>query len=233
VYYLKKLKGLFILVEFIITVTVVIIFFYLFKNSHWQIRKTWAKIQKWLIGYKLEIEGKPDLDAGIIILNHQSLLDIILVEATYPKNVSWVAKKEIAQMKFFGRVITMPKMVALDREDKKSLIKLFSDCKDRVSEGRVIAIFPEGTRGDGKKIAKFKAGSKLIASKLKLKVQPAVIVNTRNVLDSQKFLAKSGKVKLIYLDSIDISQNKNWFDDIQVAMQERLDLENSLLSNQA
>lgn len=89
----------------------------------------------------------------------------------------------------------------------------------------MIAIFPEGTRGNGIKMAKFKAGSKLIASKLKLKVQPAVIVNTKNVLDSQSFFAKSGKVKIIYLDSIDVKENKKWFDDLQVDMQKKLDSE--------
>ena len=119
-------------------------------------------------------------------------------------------------------------MISIDREDKKSLLKLFGECKDRLEEGRVIAIFPEGTRGDGKTIAPFKAGTKLIASKLKLKVQPAVIVNTRNVLDSQKFLAKSGKVKLIYLDSFYVKENKNWFEEMQLEMQKRLDMELSV-----
>jgi 1-acyl-sn-glycerol-3-phosphate acyltransferase len=222
---LQKIKAISIFINFVITVTVVIILFKLFNKQHWQIRKGWAKLQAWLTGYKLEIVGEPDLEADMVILNHQSLLDIIILEATYPRNVAWVAKKEIADMKFFGQIITLSHMIPIDREDKKSLLKLFSDCKEKIDEGRVIAIFPEGTRGDGKTIAPFKAGTKLIASKLRLKVQPAVVVNTRNVLDSQSFLAKSGKVKLIYLDSFYVKDNKNWFDEIQTQMQERLDLE--------
>lgn len=222
---LQKTKAISIFINFVITVTVVIILMTLFNKKHWKIRQTWAKIQAWLTGYKLEVVGEPDLKAQMLILNHQSLLDIIIIEATYPKNVSWVAKKEIEDMRFFGKIITLARMISINREDKKSLLKLFSDCKDRLEEGRVIAIFPEGTRGDGKTIAPFKAGTKLIASKLKLKVQPAVIVNTRNVLDSQKFLAKSGKVKLIYLDSFYVKENKNWFEDMQKEMQDRLDEE--------
>jgi 1-acyl-sn-glycerol-3-phosphate acyltransferase len=222
---LKKLKGIFILIEFIITVTVVIALFVLFKDKNWKIRRTWGKLQSWLIGYDLEIVGKPDLEAGMLMMNHQSLLDIVIMEDSYPKDLAWVAKKEIADIPFFGNIIKMPKNIQLNREDKKSLIKLFSDCRDRVEDGRVIAIFPEGTRGEGKKLLKFKAGSKLIASKLKLKVQPAVIINSRNVLDSQSFLAKSGKVKIIYLDSINVKENKNWFDDLQIQMQQKLDEE--------
>jgi len=53
-------------------------------------------------------------------------------------------------------------MIIIDREDKKSLVKLIKDAKDRLSKGRVIAIFPEGTRGNGKKLLKFKAGAQSI-----------------------------------------------------------------------
>ena len=222
---LQKTKAISIFINFVITVGIVVILITLFNKHNWKIRRIWAKLQAWLTGYKLEVIGTPDVEAQMIILNHQSLLDIIILEATYPKNLAWVAKKEIADMRFFGKVITLNKMISIDREDKKSLLKLFAECKDRLEEGRVIAIFPEGTRGDGKTIAPFKAGTKLIASKLKLKVQPAVIVNTRNVLDSQKFLAKSGKVKLIYLDSFYVKENKNWFEEVQIEMQERLDKE--------
>jgi 1-acyl-sn-glycerol-3-phosphate acyltransferase len=219
---LQKTKAVGILVQFAITVSIVITLMSLFNKYHWQIRRTWAKIQAWLIGYELEVVGSADPEADMVILNHQSLLDIILIEANHPKNIAWVAKKEIQDMFFFGKIISLPKNIAIDREDKKSLLKLFADCKERLEEGRVIAIFPEGTRGDGKTIAPFKAGTKLIASKLKLKVQPAVIVNTRNILDSQKFVARKGKVKLIYLDSFYVKENKNWFEDIQLQMQSRL-----------
>ena len=222
---LQKTKAISIFINFVITVGIVVILITLFNKHNWKIRRIWAKLQAWLTGYKLEVIGSPDIEAQMIILNHQSLLDIIILEATYPKNLAWVAKKEIADMRFFGKVITLNKMISIDREDKKSLLKLFAECKDRLEEGRVIAIFPEGTRGDGKTIAPFKAGTKLIASKLNLKVQPAVIVNTRNVLDSQKFLAKSGKVKLIYLDSFYVKEHKNWFEEVQIEMQERLDKE--------
>jgi len=226
---LQKIKATTILVQFVITVSIVILLMTLFPKSHWKIRKTWSKMQKWLIGFDLEITGTPDPEADMLIINHQSLLDIILLEATYPKNIAWVAKKEIEDIPFFGKIISLPKNIAINREDKKSLLKLFADCKESLDNGRVIAIFPEGTRGDGKKLAPFKAGTKLIASKLKLKVQPVVVINTRNVLDSQNFLAKSGKVKLIYLDSFYVKDNKNWFEDVQKIMQEVLDREISNL----
>ncbi len=219
---LQKIKSVFTLVQFVITVTIVLFCMLIFRKHHHKIRQTWAKMQKWLLGYELEIIGEADKDAKMIIVNHQSFLDIILLEAVYPNNIAWIAKREIENITFFGNIMRLSKMISIDREDKKSLIKLFADCKDRVEAGRTIAIFPEGTRGDGKNMSEFKGGAKLIASKLKVKVQPIVVVNTKNVLDSQNFKAKSGKVKLIYLKSIDIKEDKNWFKQMQINMQEVL-----------
>lgn len=222
---LQKIKANFTLIQLLITVSSVLLFMLIFKKHNRKIRQTWAKLQKYLLGYELEIIGEVDKEAKMIILNHQSFLDIILLEAIYPNDLAWIAKKEIEDITFFGNIMRLSKMISINREDKKSLIQLFADCKDRVEAGRTIAIFPEGTRGDGKKMKEFKGGAKLIASKLKTKVQPIVIVNTKNVLDSQNFKAKSGKVKLIYLKSIDINENRNWFKQMQLDMQKTLDKE--------
>jgi len=161
----------------------------------------------------------------IILLNHQSLLDIIVMDATYPKDLAWVAKKEIADMPFFGQILTLPRMIIVDREDKKSLVKLVSDTKKRLEEGRVIAMFPEGTRGDGKKLLPFKMGARFVASKLNLKVQPVVIVNSRRILDSLDFTARSGTVKIIYLDPVDPASDKQWYQKLHEDMQKVLDKE--------
>ncbi len=222
---LGRLKAIWVSFEFFTTVTVVIFLMRLFNSKQWQIRRAWAKMQSYLTGYDLEIVGKPDPDTELLLLNHQSLLDIIILDASFPKDICWVAKKEIADMPFFGQILTLPKMIIIDRESKKSLVKLVAQAKEKLQEGRVVAMFPEGTRGDGKKLLPFKMGAKLLASKLDLKIQPAVIVNTRQILDSLNFTAKSGKVKIIYLDPVYPKEDKEWFSKLHEKMQEVIDKE--------
>jgi 1-acyl-sn-glycerol-3-phosphate acyltransferase len=226
----QKTKAFLIFIQFLITVTIVIFIMRFIDRDTWSIRKSWAKLQTFLIGYKLTIKGEPNFDADILLINHQSLLDIVVLEANYPKNIAWVAKKEIAEMKFFGAILTLPKMIIIDRENRKSLVKLFRDVKDRLEDGRVIGMFPEGTRGDGKKLLEFKSGAKLISEKLNLKVQPVVVVNSRNIVDSQNFLANSGKVTLLYLDTIDPKDSENWYEELHEKMQETLVNELQLLN---
>ncbi len=220
-----KAKAVWILVEFLITVPVVIFMMRIWPQKHWEFRKRWARLQSWLTGYRLQIEGTPDPDADLVLMNHQSLLDIIVMDTSYPRNLAWVAKREIADMPFFGQILTIPKMIIVDRENKRSLIKLLKDAKARLAEGRVIAMFPEGTRGDGRRLLKFRTGAKFLAEKLHLRVQPVVIVNSRRILDSVDFTARSGTVKIIYLDPIDPAADPGWFDKLHAKMQALLEKE--------
>ena len=222
---MKRLKALYIVVEFALTVSVIIILMKLFNKKNRDIRRAWAKLQRYLIGYKIKVVGKPDEDAKLILINHQSVLDIVVMEEIHPKNLAWVAKKEIGEIPFFGNILTIPKMISIDRESKSSLVKLFKEAKDRLDNGRPVVIFPEGTRGNGDKILKFKAGGKLLAQKLKLKVQPVLIVGSRKVFDSKKLISENGTIKVIYFDAIDVTQNKDWYEKVYQEMSDRLKLE--------
>ncbi len=219
---LKRIKALYIVVEFAISVGIIIILMKLFNKQNRAIRRAWAKMQQYLIGYKLKVIGKPDSDANMLLINHQSLLDIVVLEEIHPANLAWVAKKEIAQIPFWGKILSVPNMISIDRNSKSSLIKLFKDVKERLKDNRVIAIFPEGTRGRGDKLLKFKDGTKVLAEKLNLKIQPVVIVGTRRVLDSQKLVSQSGEIKVIFLNSINPTDNKDWYKEVQKEMKETL-----------
>jgi 1-acyl-sn-glycerol-3-phosphate acyltransferase len=158
------------------------------------------------------VGGKIDEDATLILINHQSLLDIVIYEGLHPKDLAWVAKKEIADIPWFGRILDSSDMIIINRSDRRGLIKLLKDVKDRLDDNRPIAMFPEGTRGRGNKILKFKEGAKIIAEKYNLKVQPIVLCNTRNIVDSQNHLANGGLVTINYLPSFyPKDRGDDWF----------------------
>lgn len=148
------------------------------------------------------------------------MLDIIVMEHLHSRNIAWVAKKEITDLFFFGHIIKAPRMISIDRENKAGLIHLLSEAKDRLSKGRPIAMFPEGTRSDGTYIGEFKAGAKMVGNKFNLKVQPVVMFNTRNIVNSQKMEAAPGIVKVIYLEPIVASKDTSWYEDCEKNMKE-------------
>jgi len=214
----SKIRGFITLIQFAITVAFVILFMYMFKKQRAYIRKVWFALQIKLLGIKIAEIGKPDISCNMVVLNHQSLLDIIVLEYLNPRDVAWVAKKEIADLPWFGHILKAPDMIIIERESKSSLIKLIKQSKQKIDEKRPIAIFPEGTRGNGKKLRKFKAGAKIIAQKYNLLVQPVVLIGTRELFDSQNFTQKSGIVKIIYLPSIQASKDTNWYEQAEEDM---------------
>jgi len=219
----QRFLALYFSINFFVTISVVVILMFIFRKKHKIFRNLWAKLQLFLLGVKLEVVGKPDKNAKMLLLNHQSVADIVIMEAIYPADLAWVAKKEIGDIPFFGHILDLPEMIAIERENRKSLVKLFKDAKDRIQKGRVIAIFPEGTRSNGKKLLPFKAGAKLLAEKLDLMVQPAVFIGTINVFDSKNFLGNFGaKVKLVYLDPVDPKKDPNWFEKLKEDMEKTL-----------
>ena len=222
---MSKIRGYFILIQFSITVAITIVLMYLFRKNHHVVRKTWMKLQMKLLGIKVEMVGEIDMSCDMVMINHQSLLDIVVIEYLHEKNLAWVAKKEISDIFFFGHIIKAPRMISIDREDKSGIVTLMKETKNRLSEGRPIAIFPEGTRGSGKKISKFKFGAKMVANKYKLRVQPIVLLNTRKILDSKTLEATPGTVKVICLEPIQADRKTEWFTEAEDNMREVLNKE--------
>ena len=218
----NQFRAIFTIIQMAITLTCLIILMYIFRKNTKPMRKKWAALQMKLLGITLKIEGEEDPNAQMQVMNHQSVLDIILFEYLHSQDMAWIAKIEIAKVPWFGHIVKAPRMILVERESKKSLIKLLKDSKEKIEQKRPIGIFPEGTRSDGLQITKFKAGARIIAEKYDLLVQPVLIIGTRKILDSQNLKQQSGVVKVIYLPSVKAEKNSSWYKDMEETMRERL-----------
>ncbi len=222
---MNKIRGIFTITQMLITVSFVIIFMYIFRSNNRKIRKLWGALQMKLLGVDLEIVGVEDKEADMIIMNHQATMDIVIFEYLASRDIAWIAKKEIGDIPWFGHILKAPHMIMVERESKSSLVKLIKDSKVKLEDNRQIAIFPEGTRTDGTKLRKFKAGAKIIAQKYNLSVQPIVIVGSLDIWDSKKFIQKSGTVKIIYLDTVKADKKTTWYEDTEELMKNTLEKE--------
>ena len=217
---MARIRGIILLIQFSITVAITVVLMYIFKNHTHKVIKVWMTFQMFVLGIKLETQGSLDESCDMILMNHQSLLDIIVIEYIHSRDLAWVAKKEITDLFFFGHIIKAPRMISIDRENKSGIIHLLKEAKDRLDKGRPIAMFPEGTRSDGKEMLSFRPGAKILANRYNLKVQPIVLFNTRNIVDSKKLLATPGVVKVIYLEPIQADKNTDWFEVVEKNMNE-------------
>ena len=171
-----------------------------------------------------EIIGKEDKEANMFIMNHQSELDIVIMENVTDANIAWVAKKELFDIPFFGRSLKIPNNIPVERQSKSSLVKLIKDVKTRLDDGRTIAIFPEGTRSTTGKLRKFQPGAKMVADKYGLRVQPVVIIESASFFGIKSRTYKSGTCKVVFLDSFIASKDdKEWLNNTRELMQKTYD----------
>ncbi len=209
-----------------------VLFLFIFTNNQekiWRIRRAWAKIQLKVLRVKVEFVGELNPAATMIMMNHQSMIDIIALEAHYERNLAWVAKKEIRDLPIFKYTMTKPRLICVDRKNPRSIIGVLKEARERLAEGRVISIFPDGTRSKTDKILKFQVGARILAEKLALKVQPLLIIDSAKLLDSKEFTISSGVLKIVCFDLIDTSED-GWLEKTHDKMQERLDAERAALA---
>ena len=222
---MERIRGIILFLQFSITVAITVVLMYTFRNHTHKIIKAWMAFQIFLLGIKIETQGKLDDTCDMVMMNHQSLLDIIVIEHIHNRDLAWVAKKEISDLFFFGHIIKAPRMISVDRENKAGLMHLLKEAKDRLDKKRPIAMFPEGTRSDGKSMLKFRPGAKMIANKFNLKVQPIVLFNTRNIVDSKSLKAAPGIVKVVFLEPIQANRTTDWFELTEENMRETFNKE--------
>ena len=126
-------------------------------------RKASAWFVRVLTAFSTEVDGEEDPAAQMYLINHQSDIDIAVMETISKKDLSWVAKKELFDVPFFGLAMSLPEDIPIERQSKTSLLRLLINAKDRLNKGRVITMFPEGTRSGNGKMLPFKNGAKVVA----------------------------------------------------------------------
>jgi 1-acyl-sn-glycerol-3-phosphate acyltransferase len=186
------------------------------------------KISTWFIRrftfFTTEIKGTEDMSAQMYLLNHESDMDVGVMETSTKRDLAWVAKKALFDVPFFGLAMSLPEDKEIERESKTSLVKLLRAVKDRVDKKRVVTMFPEGTRTKNGRMLPFKTGAKFVADKYKLKVQPVVLVNTASCYDIKRFYYKPKSVTIVFMEPfIANKEDKNWLSDLRVKMQKVYD----------
>ena len=93
--------------------------------------------------------------AGVLISNHLSYLDIIVLSSIRP--CVFVAKRDVARWPLFGWLAHAAGTIFVDRERRFSSPKVVNAIRDAIAGGSVVVLFPEGTSSDGSTVLPFKS----------------------------------------------------------------------------
>ncbi len=104
----------------------------------------WAKI---CCGLKYKIIGKKNLPKApfIVLCNHQSMWETIFMQVLLPPQ-SWVLKRELLWIPFFGWGLALIKPIAVSRSKLSDIKVILKKGAQRINEGFCVVFYPEGTR---------------------------------------------------------------------------------------
>lgn len=91
------------------------------------------------------LENLSKIRNGIILCKHQSTWETIFMQTLLPTQ-TWVLKRELLRIPFFGWALQGLQPIAIDRNKQHSVKQLIQEGKKALSAGKWVIIFPEGTR---------------------------------------------------------------------------------------
>jgi 1-acyl-sn-glycerol-3-phosphate acyltransferase len=150
----------------------------------------WLLIYKSLIisylipAWKIKIEGREKAvrkQTYVIISNHQSILDILLLNCLRYR-FKWISKIENMKVPVLGWYLRMAGYITVDRGNRESKEKMMAEALDCLKKDISIMIFPEGTRSPDGEPGFFKRGAFELAISAQLAVLPVLIAGTRDIL---------------------------------------------------
>src|SRR5687767_8248193 len=132
--------------------------------------------------------------ACVVVANHASYLDGIVLKAALPARFSFVIKKEFSRVPVAGLLLRRIGSEFVDRFNRHAggmdARRLFK----AAGAGQALAFFPEGTFLAQPGLGKFHTGAFAIAARAELPIVPIAIRGTRHVLPSGRFLPRPGRI---------------------------------------
>lgn len=166
-----------------------------------------ARLFFFVSGVRVKVVGKELLPAGpcIVVANHASYVDGVLLKALLPARFSFVIKKEITTVPLAGVLLRRIGSEFVDRfnrnagaMDTRRLIKA-------AGAGQAFVFFPEGTFNAAPGVGKFHSGAFVIAARAGLPVIPVAIQGTRYMLPGGRVLPRFHRLQIHILPAVPAS----------------------------
>lgn len=132
-------------------------------SGYWMVRREFPhldaarkvlKVQAWavrmlqIMGIQLDVRGQvPERGPLLLVANHISWLDILVLLAA--RHCRFVSKADVHHWPVIGTLANGCGTVFVERESRRDAMRVVHHMADALRGGDLLAIFPEGTTGDG------------------------------------------------------------------------------------
>lgn len=174
----------------------------------WRVRKPimtkivriWGRLGLAIAGVRLEVTGKQWLSQArprVVVLNHSSVLDMLVMAAVSPPRMVGVSKKELRWFFPINLAFFLVGVVFVDRSSPAAAVEDLRKVALRVGqESLAVMLAPEGTRTRTGELGHFKSGAFHLAQQAGAEIVPVVIHNAFELCPPTGWRVRSGVVRV-------------------------------------
>ena len=142
-------------------------------QRHARIRWWSAKMLR-LMGIAMQVEGRVHEGGTLLVANHVSWLDINALHAVVPQ-ARFVSKADIQSWPLVSQLADAADTLYLQRERKRDALRVVHVVAEALTDGQLVAVFPEGTTSDGRALLPFHANLLQAAIATGTPIQPVAL----------------------------------------------------------
>jgi len=150
----------------------------------------------WLRYRARGVERLPADGGGLLLANHQSYLDPLLVGLPLRRPVSFLARDSLFRVPVIGWILRNTYVMPLSRDSGG--VAGFRETLRRLDEGFLVGVFPEGTRSPDGTLGTFKPGFAALVRRTDLPIYPVGIAGANRALGKGSRFLKPHRVCVVF-----------------------------------
>ncbi len=160
-----------------------------------------------LAGIQTRVRGleKLPVDDCIVVANHASYLDGVLLQAFLPPRFSYVIKGEMQRVPAAGFLLKRIGAKFVERFDAQGSARDARQLLKAARAGESLVFFPEGTFVEERGLGRFRPGAFAAAINAGIPIVPVVISGSRRIMPARAVLPRHGHLQIDVLNPIDRS----------------------------
>ncbi len=136
--------------------------------------QVWARKMLACLAINLVVRGSPPPQGPVLMAsNHISWLDIVVLHAV--RHCRFISKADIQHWPLVGALATAAGTLYITRESRRDAMRVVHHMVECLQQGEVLAVFPEGTTGDGSRLLPFHANLLQAAISADVPIQPIAL----------------------------------------------------------
>ncbi|MEO9512956.1 MAG: lysophospholipid acyltransferase family protein [Flavobacteriaceae bacterium] len=169
-----------------------------YKQFFWLARNLWAKTILYGMGCFPRVVREQSMEKGksyMLVANHTSMLDIMLMLVVSKNPFVFVGKKELVKIPLFGFFYKRV-CILVDRDSVKSRTGVYRRAQRRLDQGLSICIFPEGgVPEEHIALDAFKDGAFKMAIAYKIPVVPIIFYDNKKRFSFTFLSGSPGRIR--------------------------------------